>query len=262
MPNRITTLAARALEALSNRMICETPIPAGAMQFFAPTPLLQHRAATALTKEPGLLRWMDDLGADAVLWDIGANVGTFSLYAALRNGCTVIAFEPSAANFFVLARNIQLNRLDERITAYCLAFGGTTESGSLNLSSQALGTALNHFGRAGEMSRYSEGEPGVASHGMLAFTIDDFTAWFKPPFPTHLKIDVDGLEFQILKGAAKTLADPRLRVLMVELTVSDLEENSQAVALLESYGLSLVAESDHQHVGSQSAANFLFKRHA
>src|SRR5262245_32711780 len=122
-------IRAEAIETLSRRMIFETPIPGGSLKFFAPSPLLRDRAANVLTKEPDMIRWIDGIGKDAVLWDIGANVGVFSLYAAVRVNCKVLSFEPSAANFFVLARNIQLNRLDDRITAYCVALSGATEIG-------------------------------------------------------------------------------------------------------------------------------------
>ena len=43
--------------------------------------------------------------ADAVLWDIGADIGSYALYAAKR-GVRVLAFEPSAATLYALTRNI------------------------------------------------------------------------------------------------------------------------------------------------------------
>ena len=79
-------------------MITEVSTPIGALGFYAPSPLLQQRASTVLTKEPDMIQWIDGIGKSDVLWDIGANVGTFSLYAAARAQCTVLAFEPSAAN--------------------------------------------------------------------------------------------------------------------------------------------------------------------
>ena len=253
-------MRAQALEALSDRMITETPIPGGQLKFFAPFPLLQDRAATLLTKEPDMIRWIDGFKKDAVLWDIGANVGVFSLYAAARANCTVLSFEPSAANFYVLARNIQINHLNDRVTAYCVALSGTTELGVLNLASAAMGASLSQFGKVGEMSRYVSGDSGSATHGMMGFTIDDFIARFNPPFPTHIKMDVDGLELPILRGAAKTMRDPRMHAAMVELSITNLDERAQAIALLEGLGFTLVSQGDEQGTANEKAANHLFER--
>src|SRR5437588_843342 len=89
-------LRAEAVEALSSQMIVDTEVSPGVLSFFAPSRLLQDRASTVMTKEPDMIHWIDGFSNDAVLWDIGANVGVFSLYAGFRRRCTVLAFEPSA----------------------------------------------------------------------------------------------------------------------------------------------------------------------
>ena len=260
----LSTLAPRAraeaIEILSGRMIVETPIPGGTLAFFTPSPLLQDRATSLLTKEPDMICWMDHIGKDAVLWDIGANVGVFTLYAAARANCTVLSFEPSAANFFVLVRNIELNRLNRRVAAYCIALSGTSGLGVLNLASVAMGSAMSNFGKAGEMSRYWTGNSVSAQHGMLGFTVDDFIGHFRPPFPTHIKMDVDGLELSILQGATETLRDVRLREAMVELSLTNREERECAIALLEDSGLKFASRGSPQGTATQKAANHLFKR--
>ena len=253
-------LRAEALECLSDQMIAATPIQGGTLRFFAPSPLLQDRAATMATKEPDMIRWIDGMEKDAVLWDIGANIGVFSLYAAKRMDCVVLSFEPSAANFFVLARNIQLNRLGARVTAYCVALSGDTELGVLNLASATMGTAMSQFGKAGEMSRYWSGDGERAFHGMLGFTVDDFISRFNPPFPTHIKMDVDGLEWSILRSATNTLRDVRLRAVMVELSLTNCDEHDRALALLEGFGLKYVSRGASQGTATEKAANHLFVR--
>ena len=143
---------AEVLERLSLDAVARAPIAGGDLAFYAPTPLLRRRAAALLSKEPDTIAWLDGLTDRDVLWDVGANVGVFSLYAAARARCGVLAFEPSAPNFFVLTRNIQLNRLADRVTAYCVALSGATGIGALNLDSAELGAAMSQFGHVGEAS--------------------------------------------------------------------------------------------------------------
>src|SRR5262249_45367950 len=117
--------------AASEEMVRTAAIPDGAIRFFAPSPLLLSRADSALSKEADMIQWIDSFDDGAVFWDIGANVGVFSLYAGVRQRVSVLAFEPLAANFHVLTRNIQLNQLCDRVTAYCVALSEQTRLGTL-----------------------------------------------------------------------------------------------------------------------------------
>ena len=248
------------LESVTDAMIIDATVPGASVRFYAPTTQLITRAQTLLRKEPDTIAWIDQFDEGDVLWDIGANVGVFGLYAAVRKQCKVLAFEPSAANYYVLSRNIELNHLADRMTAYCIAFADETRAGVLNLASHSLGTSLNQFGELGETSRYwSQSTPAVVQ-GMIGFSIDDFMHQFNPPFPTHIKIDVDGIESAILRGARRTLSDPRLRSVLVELDVDSPEEGSDGRLCLEEAGFRLAGRGELQGTESAHAANHLFER--
>src|SRR5258705_13970786 len=103
-----------------------------------------------------------------------------------------------------------------------------------------MDAAISQFGQSAEMSRYWEGGPGAAEQAMIGFSIDDFIDQFDPRFPNHLKLDVDGLEMPILEGARRTLCDPRLKSLLVELTITRESEHCHVVQLLEQAGFHLV----------------------
>src|SRR5207247_11216921 len=126
---------------------------------------------------------------------IGANVGVYSLYAGLRK-LKVLAFEPSAPNYYVLNRNIEINGLDERVSAYCIAFNDRTRIDSFYMANTELGGALNSFGDQVDW----QGNPlrSAMKQAMLGFTIDDFIHRFQVDFPNHIKIDVDGIENRII----------------------------------------------------------------
>lgn len=253
-----TGISAEALTQRWDLSVVEVPAGHTTIRFFAPTTLLLMRAQTLLSKETETIEWLDGLGADDVLWDIGANVGTFTLYAGAVRQCTVLAFEPSAANYAVLTRNVQLNNLP-RVVAYGVALSGQTSLGVLNLDSTAIGGAMSQFGRKGEHSRYSSTNASIG-HGMIGFTVDDFVRQFSPPLPTHIKIDVDGLEWPILQGAAATLKSPRVRSIMIELSITDRAERDQAIELLQSCGLRLQSQAGSQGPAGEQGANHLFVR--
>jgi FkbM family methyltransferase len=254
------TQRGRALEKLTASMVSEVEVPEGALHFMTPTPLLQARAKSILTKEPDTIQWIDRFESGDVFWDIGANVGVFSLYAACRRGVRVLAFEPSADNYMVLCKNVEINSLEGRVVPYCIALSGSTELGLLNSPSREMGAALHQFGGKGETSRYWNGGRNTCIQGVVGFTVDDFIRQFRPPFPTRLKLDVDGLEWPILQGAEQTLRDPRLQSVMAELPMSDEAERNCAIAWLSDAGFELVTCGEVQESGSESAANHFFAR--
>ena len=79
------------------------------------------RAKGLLTKQKATIAWIDGFAPDSVFWDIGANIGSYTLYAALRPDIRVVAFEPAAVNYFILAANCELNAFGERVD--CLPIG-------------------------------------------------------------------------------------------------------------------------------------------
>jgi FkbM family methyltransferase len=250
-----------ALEQLSSRMVSTVDLSEGAVRFVTPTPLLLARAHSLLTKEPDTIKWIDGFQQDDIFWDVGANVGVFSLYAVRRRGVgRVLAFEPSADNYAILCKNVEMNAFEDRIVPYCLALAGTTELGVLNSPTREKGASLHQFGAKGDVSRYSDGRMNSCAQGMVGFTIDDFIRQFSPPFPTRLKLDVDGLEWPILQGAGQTLRDARLRFVMAELPVSNQEERDCAIALLADAGFTLVQCGATQESGGESAANHFFEK--
>ena len=89
--------------------------------------------------------------------------------------------------------------------------------------------------------------------GAIGFSVDDFVRQFSPPLPTHVKVDVDGLELGILRGGAKTFSAPSVRSMIVELQGSE-ERQAEIVRLMTELGF--VAEPK----ASPSYRNVIFRR--
>lgn len=175
------------------------------------------RAQTYSTKEPDTLAWIDEFfRAGDVLYDIGANIGQYSLYAAkrLKGVCQVLAFEPEALNYAKLNRNIVLNGLVGVIVPYCLAISGQTALDRFYVKAFTPGAALHSLHRP--LTQGDEPFAPQNQQGTLAVSLDDLTGRFAAPAPNHIKIDVDGIEAQIVRGAAQTLRSPALRTVLVE----------------------------------------------
>jgi FkbM family methyltransferase len=175
-----------------------------------------YRAHTYEDKEPETLTWIErNMAPGDVLYDIGANIGLYSLYAAAR-GVRVYAFEPESLNFARLNRNIIRNSLSERVLAYCVGISDITGFDRLSLNSVEAGAALHQIGGdAGEAVEPARAPAHV--QGAVTVTVDELHSRFGLPFPTHVKIDVDGLEARVVTGAFETLGDARLKSLLIEI---------------------------------------------
>src|SRR5712691_8080567 len=113
--------------------------------FAIPNPLNCFRAETFSTKEPETLEWIDAMEEESVFWDIGANVGLYSIYAAKKKSSRVYAFEPSVFNLELLARNIYLNNLSDKICLVPLAVSDRLGRNRFNMTSTEWGGALSTF---------------------------------------------------------------------------------------------------------------------
>jgi FkbM family methyltransferase len=252
----------RILQTLSAEMVAAVPAPGGPLSMSVATPLLGKRSRQLLSAEPDTIAWIDGFEPGDVLWDIGANVGLFSLYAARRPGVRVVAFEPSVDNLAILCRHIEMNELSDRITPYCIAMAGETGLGLLNSPfPRDVGASLHQFGGPGDASPWWS---GTTTHiqGMVGFTIDDFLALFGPPFPNHIKLDVDGLEAAILAGAARTLRDPRLGSVMVEIILTVDPQLEAIHRLLHEAGFALAGRGEPEIADDVVGANHLYRRAA
>lgn len=171
------------------------------------------RVLTYESKEPEILDWIDRMVRPGdVFYDVGANIGVYSLYAAAA-GARVYAFEPEALNFARLNENIVANHRSGSIVGYPIGIADAGGIAELHLSEFLEGAALHAVHRLAEASD----QRPAHRQGVLVSSLDELKGRFSLPAPTHIKIDVDGLEPAIVHGAALTLADQRLRSILIEI---------------------------------------------
>ena len=204
--------------------------------FVCPNATVAWRARTFLTKEPETIEWIDTFQPGDVLFDIGANIGLYSIYAAGRS-VRVVAFEPESQNYALINQNIFLNGFGDRIACVAVALSDSEGVDYLHLSRFRAGESLHNFGAALDWQQ----RPFVASfqQGSISFSLDAFLQFQPTPFPTHIKIDVDGIEAKIIRGAARTLRDARLKSMLVEFDGAS-PDDVEAVAEIERAGFTLL----------------------
>ena len=137
------------------------------------------------------------LNKDDRFIDVGANIGAYSILAAGQIGCNTLSFEPSIQNHKLLKSNIQLNNLKNIIKTYNYALGEIDKVSNIRYK--------------GTMT-YIINDDIMNSQKVLIKKLDDFT-----DYGELIKIDVEGYEEFVLKGATKVLKHLHTNALIVEL---------------------------------------------
>jgi FkbM family methyltransferase len=150
-----------------------------------------HGAWLGSLERDKLARFAASLRPSSTVWDIGANVGLFTLPAALGVGPQgqVVAFEPFPANLDFLDRHVALNRLSN-VTVVRAAVGA--ETGWLTMSE---GSSRSEF----------HADPD-GTWQLPAVRLDGWRSASGTEAPAVVKIDVEGAEADVLAGGAETFA--------------------------------------------------------
>ena len=190
------------------------------------------RARGLLTKQRGTIDWIDTFDPGSVFWDIGANVGSYALYAALRRDIRVVAFEPAAVNYFLLAANCELNAFGEHLDCLQLGVGGDRGVGHLELS---------QFDAAQSFSFRGKGQRPLSSRqASLILSMDQLVEEFGIPCPNYIKIDVPAMTEAIIAGGTRTLQRTEVRELHVEASETS-KGGRRLVELLGQQGFGVAA---------------------
>lgn len=206
-----------------------------------------HTRAYSCAKEPETIAWIEHYATDkSILYDIGANVGAYSLVAGVR-GTRVLAFEPAFQNLYTLSKNITLNRLDTKITSFGIAFSNRSLIDNFVYLETLSGTS-RCFYNAEKKFHLDSSNPEIEK-GVPVMRLDDFQKIFQLPCPTMLKIDVDGAEAEVLQGAEETLHNVELKTVLIEIDHSQ-EDELNIIASLNAKGLV------HQSVHWRSATTY------
>lgn len=216
------------------------------MVFATPNELCRYRAGSFSSKEPDTLTWLEGIPQDAVLWDVGANVGLYSIYAA-KKGARVFAFEPSVFNLELLARNIFMNGLHGNITIVPVALSNDIGPSLFKMSTTAWGGALSTFGQ--DFDQHGGRLNSKFEYQTIGVAMDDVVNLLGIPAPRYIKIDVDGIEHFILRGGAQVLK--QVDSVLIEINDDFAEQAEESARHLLAAGLALKRKCPMPDAGNQ-----------
>jgi len=178
----------------------------------------RNRASRLFDKEKGTIEWLTrDLRPGDVFYDVGANIGTFTIFAGRRLGDTgrIIAFEPHIPNANSLIENIFLNGLEKKVRLVTAALTDRDGYNQFNYHSMYAGASTSQYGRHSYEGQSFDPLFVELKHGC---TIDGLCGAKIIEPPNLVKIDVDGLDFEVLAGMRGVLASAaRPRAVQIEL---------------------------------------------
>ncbi len=234
------------------------------ISFFTPNYITRWRVNTFFTKEPETLEWIDSFEKknNFIFWDIGSNIGLYSIYNAIKNPNSItISFEPSASNLKILSRNVYINNFQNKIKIFSLPLSNK-ENEFLKMKEGDLsdGSALNTVGENFDF----EGKEFKAEieYELMATNINYLLEKKILEVPDYIKIDVDGIEHLILDGANKYLKNKKIKSLSIEINENFKEQFNQVLKIMKDNEFKILHKKNNINVAEKfkNTFNYIFIR--
>jgi len=253
----------RSLIVYFNEFLFDRVFEIDKIKFVVPNALTLYRAKTLYSKEVETIEWINNFQKDDTFWDIGANVGIYSIYAAHKTKCNVVSFEPSTLNLKCLTRNISLNNLQNLIKVFPIALTKHPKSFlELTESSNSDGGSHNTFGENYD----SSGDKIIdakCSYFTYGDSIDSIIESGTLSVPDYIKIDVDGIEHFIIEGGLNTLKNKNVKEILIEISENFEMHKTTIINILKELGFEIKWKKSSFDVDNKSkyyTLNYLFQK--
>ncbi len=199
----------RLVEKLTKDNLAVIDAPLGVLKVNkSRSPHVASAAYHFFKDEPETLEWIETMEPGNIFYDVGAASGIYSLYACLKPEIEVVSIEPNALSFSLLIENIKTNNF-RNIRAFCLALSDVNKSTHLAMENFSAGAGGNSLSQTDVFSKGFH-QP------ILTYRLDHLISEFALPKPNYLKIDVDGLEPLVLRGAVSSLKNVETLLIEIE----------------------------------------------
>jgi len=206
------------------------------------------------SKEDNIKEYINSLPKNSIFYDLGANLGWFSLYAASLE-LKVYAFEVDKDNFFGLQENIKANpNIANNIFSFNQGIADKKQKVNLRLG---YNSSIGGHHKTLEIPNFSASN-SIIENNKIEITVDSLDNIIKNqnlPYPDHLKVDIDGSEYAFLLGANETLKQAKSMV--IEFWI-DSEYYNKSIDILKSFGFKL--KTTYPIPGENDLYNFVFEK--
>ena len=215
------------------------------------------RVQTLFSKEPITIKWIRKFQQNKVFFDVGANVGMYSIFAAINSLVKVYSFEPESNNFQSLMQNIHSNNLYNKVSAFPVGVSDTTKFTKLYLNS--FSTADSHHSVNYKLDSDLKDKDFKYFQGIFSTSLDDLVTKWKLQIPNYIKIDVDGIENKIIDKSENILSNKKLNSMIIEFK-SGRSEDLKTISKLESFGFKYDKKQVKNSERKNGYAEYLFFR--
>ncbi len=203
--------------------------------FFTPNYISSWLISEFYSKEPETIEWIDNFDANekCIFWDIGSNIGIFSIYAALKHkNAQVISFEPSTSNLRILTRNISINNLENKIKVNQFPLSNVENKHLIFYESKFMeGLGVHSFGEPKNFEGLKFNPEN--KYSIFGTNINYLIKNEILEIPNYIKIDVDGIEHLILEGAQNYLKDQKIKSVAIELNENYKQQFEKVLKIMD-----------------------------
>ena len=239
------------------------------VKFFVPNYITNQLVDEFFTREPETLEWIDSFENKEnkiIFWDIGANIGLYSIYAALKyQNIEVVSFEPSTSNLRILTRNISINRLEEKIKINQFPLSNVENKYQIFKEEKFIeGVALHTWGE--NYNFEGKSFSSTNNYKIYGTTINYLIDNNILNVPNYIKIDVDGIEHLILQGSSNHLKNPKIKSLAIELNENFKEQLNSVFDIMEKNNFNFKHKkraeylADYKDLRMKKIYNYVFER--
>ena len=201
------------------------------------------------------MSWIENFEEKSTFWDIGANVGLYTCYAAKLKKCQVYAFEPSIFNLEILTKNIFINELSKYVSVISFPLVDELKEAEFKMTMTDWGGSVSSFG---EDYIYDGSKLRKKfSYNTVGLSMDECVNVLKIKQPDYIKIDVDGIEHLILKGGSEILS--KTKGILVEVDENFSSQAEKIKEYLTNAGLKL-KEKKHSELMEKSKFKSIFNQ--
>ena len=215
------------------------------LAFYSPNRLNKFRIDTFSSKEPETLNWIEKFSQGSIFWDIGANIGLYSCYAAKLKNCNVYAFEPSIFNLEILTKNVFLNQLSNKVIIISFPLTDELKESEFKMTMTDWGGSMSTFGD--DYTHDGSKLKKEFNYNTVGMSMDECVDVLKIKQPNYIKIDVDGIEHLILKGGTRTLN--KAKSVLVEVDENFILQVEKTREYLTKAGLKLKEKLQSDSIG-------------